>query len=214
MTRTPFYTFARTLLPWFFHLVMPSRVRHAENLPEEGGVVLCCNHASMTDPLRLAYSQRRQIFFMAKEELFRNPVVKAVISGLGAFPVSRGRGDKRAISTAERLLKDGNVLGIFIEGTRSKDGSLQRPKPGAVLLAYRNGVPVLPCCITDTSGGVPGTFRTSIVSYGRPIPPEELGIRNGTPSELRSASRMVMGKIAALREESLEGLALRRTSTK
>lgn len=204
MKRTPFYTAARALLPWLFQLLMPSRVHHAENLPKQGGVVLCCNHASMTDPLRLAYSQRRQIFFMAKEELFHNPLVRAVISGLGAFPVARGRSDKQAITTAQQLLQDGNVLGIFLEGTRSRDGSLQRPKPGAVLLAYRNGVPILPCCITAKGGGLPGVFRTSIVSYGRLIPPEDLGIQNGTPSELRNASRMVMGKIAELREESLE----------
>ena len=212
MKRTPLYTFARTLLPWLFQLLMPSRVYHAQNMPKQGGVVLCCNHASMTDPLRLAYSQRRQIFFMAKEELFRNPLVKFVITALGAFPVSRGRGDKQAISNAEQLLKDGNVLGIFIEGTRSKDGSLQRPKPGAVLLAYRSGVPVLPCCITAKEGGLPGTFRTSIVSYGKPIAPEELGIENGTPSELRNASRMVMDKIAELREKSLEEFALKKMS--
>lgn len=212
MKRTSLYTFARTLLPWFFQMLMPSRIHHAENMPKEGGVVLCCNHASMTDPLRLAYSQRRQIFFMAKEELFRNSFVKAVITALGAFPVARGRGDKQAISTAERLLKDGNVLGIFIEGTRSKDGSLQRPKSGAVMLAYRSGVPVLPCCITARDGGLPGTFRTSIVSFGKPIAPEELGIGNGTPSELRDASRMVMDRIAELREKSLEEFALKNMS--
>lgn len=212
MKHTWLYTFVRTLLPWFFRLLMPGRVLHAEYMPQQGGVVLCCNHASMTDPVRLAYSLRRQIFFMAKKELFHNKFVSAVITALGAFPVARGRGDKQAISTAARLLRDGNVLGIFIEGTRSRDGSLLRPKPGAVLLAYRNNVPILPCCITAKDGGVPGPFRKSLISFGKPIYPEKLGIQDGTPSELRSASRMIMEKIAELREESLEEFQLKRLS--
>lgn len=212
MKRTPLYTFARTVLPWLFRILMPGRVENAENMPKQGGVVLCCNHASMTDPVRLAYTQRRQIFFMAKEELFRNKFVNFIITSLGAFPVSRGKGDKQAILTAAELLKGGNVLGIFIEGTRSKDGNLLRPKSGAVLLAYRNGVPVLPCCITANNGRVPGPFRMSTISYGKPIPPEELGIQNGTPSELREASRMVMERIAALREKSLQEISMKRIS--
>ncbi|MCI1956570.1 MAG: 1-acyl-sn-glycerol-3-phosphate acyltransferase [Oscillospiraceae bacterium] len=203
MKGTLLYTLARALLPWFFRTVMPIRVRGAENLPKTGKVILCCNHASMTDPLRLAYSQRRQIYFMAKEELFRNRLVGAVIGALGAFPVSRGRGDKGAINKARVHLKEGHVLGLFIEGTRSKDGRLLRPKAGAAMLAKTCDAPIVPCCITARGGGLPKPFRTCIVSFGKLIPPEALGVKAGTPSELRSASQYVMDRIAALRESNL-----------
>ena len=201
--RMPFYAFARSCLPWLFHTLMPMRVRNAGYLPETGAVILCCNHASMSDPLRLAYSQRRQIYFMAKAELFENRLVAAVIGGLGAFPVRRGKSDKQAIGAAERHLKEGHVLGVFIEGTRSPDGNLLRPKPGAVMLAHACGAPILPCCITARGGGVPKLFRRCLVTYGPPIPPGELGIEKGTPSEYRDASRMVMARIEAIREENL-----------
>jgi 1-acyl-sn-glycerol-3-phosphate acyltransferase len=203
MKRTPLYALARTLLPWLFRTLFPMRVRDGKNMPKTGRVILCCNHSSMSDPLRLAYSQRRQIYFMSKAELFRNRFVGAVIGALGAFSVSRGTGDKQAINTAKVLLEKEQVLGIFIEGTRSKDGNFLSPKSGAVMLAHSCGAPILPCCITAGGGGVPKLFRRCTVSYGELIRPEELGIRAGSPSEYRAASRFVMDKIVALRERDL-----------
>ena len=207
MKRTPFYAFARTFLPWFFRLVIPMRVRGADRVPASGNAILCCNHASMTDPLRLAYSQKRQIYFMAKEELFRNPFVAAVIGALGAFPVTRGRGDKAAISTAKTILDNGRLLGIFVEGTRSRTGEFLRPKPGAVMLAHNCSAPIVPCCITPKSGKLPRLFHLCYVSYGSPISPQELGIKNGTPSEYRNASLLVMERIASLREGDRKRMA-------
>ena len=206
MKRTPLYTFARFFLPWLFRIIVPLKVNGADNMPKNGGVIVCCNHASMTDPLRLAYSQRRQIYFMSKIELFKNKFVGFIIRALGAFTVSRGTGDKDAIDTARKILDGNGVLGIFIEGTRSKDGKLQRPKSGAVRLASKCNASILPCCITAKKGALPRAFHTSIVSYGKPISPEELNIQNGTPSEYRAASRLVMGRIAELRERDLKKL--------
>lgn len=204
MKGTPLYSMARTVLPWLFRILMPIRIRNSQNMPQSGKVILCCNHASMTDPVRLAFCVKRQIFYMAKAELFHNKFVSAVISSLGAFPVSRGKGDKGAINAAQKHLNSGHVLGLFIEGTRSKDGNLQRPKPGAVMLAKSCNAPILPCCITAKNGGLPKLFRPCIVSFGKLIPPEELGIENGTPTELRNASQYVMSRIAELRESSLK----------
>ena len=203
MKRTPLYTFARTLLPWLFRTLFPMNVRDRKKMPKTGRVILCCNHVSMSDPLRLAYSQRRQIFFMSKAELYKNKFVGFIIGALGAFSVSRGTGDKRAINTAKQLLENEQVIGIFIEGTRSKDGNLLSPKSGAVMLAHSCNTPILPCCITARNGGLPKPFRKCLVSYGDLIRPEELLIKEGTPSEYRAASRFVMEKIAALREKDL-----------
>ena len=182
---------------------MPIRVRGIENLPKNSRTILCCNHMSMSDPLRVAYSQKQQIYFMAKKELFHNKLISVVISGLGAFPVSRGKGDKTAIYRAKDILNQGGILGIFIEGTRSKDGNFLRPKSGAVMLAHLCHAPVVPCCITPKKGRLPRLFHACYVSYGAPISEEELGIQNGTPSEYRKASLLVMQRIARLREEDL-----------
>lgn len=210
MKRTPLYTFARTFLPWLFRLIIPLHVNNADYMPKSGKVIICCNHASMTDPLRLAYSQRRQIYFMSKIELFQNKFVGFIIRALGAFPVSRGKGDKNAMNTAKEILDKGGVLGVFIEGTRSKDGNFLRPKSGAVMLANTCGAPILPCCITAKKGKLPKSFHMSMVSYGKIIQPEELEIQNGTPSEYRAASRLVMERIAELREKDLKIYANRK----
>jgi 1-acyl-sn-glycerol-3-phosphate acyltransferase len=201
------YNFAFHGLRWFFCTLMPFRVRNNERMPQSGGVILCSNHLSNTDPIRVAYSQTRQINFMAKAELFHFRPVGAVLRALGAFPVVRGKGDKSAINTAHEILRRGDVLGIFIEGTRSRDGNLLPPKSGAVLIAHNCNVPILPCCITAKNGGLPKLFRRCIISYGELIRPEELQIEHGTPSELRAASKLVMSRIAALREESLKEFA-------
>lgn len=204
MENTRLYRFAKTFLPWFFRSTMPFLVHDAGNMPQTGAVILCCNHASNTDPIRLAYTQKRQIFYMAKEELFRNRFLAHLLHRLGAFPVARGKSDIGAVNLARRHLQEGDVLGLFIEGTRSKDGNLQRPKAGAAMLAANCRVPILPCCITAKGGGVPKMFRKVIIAYGELIQPEELGIHNGTPGEYRAASQMVMERIAALREKSLK----------
>ena len=203
MKGTPLYTFARRLLPWFFRILMPVRIENAQYIPASGKLVLCCNHASMTDPVRLAFTTRRQIFFMAKEELFENSFVSSVITALGAFPVSRGKGDQGAIGTAQEILGEDGILGIFIEGTRSKDGNLLRPKSGAVRVAASCGAPILPCCITPEKGKLPRLFRTCRISFGKPISPEELNVAEGTSLEYRNASRMVMDRIRELRENDL-----------
>lgn len=203
----PLYAFARACLGWIFYVFMPFRVRNRGYMPKSGGVILCSNHMSNTDPIRIGYSQKREIFYMAKQELFRNRFVGAVLGALGAFPVARGKGDRGAINLAQKHLMDGDVLGLFIEGTRSKDGNLLQPKSGAVMLAHSCNVPILPCCITAKGGGLPKLFRPCLVVYGKPIMPEELSIHNGTPSEFRAASKFVMSRIAAMREQSLKELA-------
>ena len=103
-------------------------------LPERGCIV-CCNHLSNFDPVLLALTQRRPINYMAKAELFKNPLLGWLIRQLGAFPVQRGAGDGKAIQEAEKVIEEGRLLGIFIEGTRSKTGEFLRPKSGAAIIA-------------------------------------------------------------------------------
>lgn len=137
---------------------MPMKVHNKENLPKEGRVVICCNHTSMKDPILISLAHNRMVRYMAKAELFQNKFVSFVISNLGAFPVQRGRGDTGALDVAKSILEKEGVLGIFIEGTRSKDGKLGQPKPGAVMLAYEAMLQFFPCALPQKMPAVPVFF--------------------------------------------------------
>ena len=112
---------------FWFHLELHGR----ENEPKEGGYILASNHCSAIDPMIVCQGIRHsEIHFMAKAELFDIPVLKHVIRWLNAFPVSRGSGDLTPINTSIQVIQDKEILGIFPEGTRSKDGNLLRFKSG------------------------------------------------------------------------------------
>lgn len=117
--------------------------------------------------------------------------------------MQRGKGDVEAIDSAAELLHEECAIGVFIEGTRSKDGELGKPKAGAVMLAYQNQAPILPVCITPVGSKKPRLFHRTIISIGELIPCEQLGIQEGTGVEFRNASRLVMDKIRELRERDL-----------
>ena len=197
------YRMCLIVMPFFYRIFCPLSIRSCGETPE-GGFILCCNHFSLNDPFYLAIAhKKRKIHFMAKEELFKNKLLAAAITSLGAFPVSRGNSDRSAIVRAKEIVEEGNVLGIFIEGTRSKTGELQKPKSGAALIAYQTNAPVLPMCITPRGGTTKKLFRRVKISSGKRITPEELGIVSGTSKEIRNAARLIMDRIAELRAEDL-----------
>lgn len=206
--KTALYMVGQIVLWWYFHLVFRMKVVGAENVPKVGPVLLCSNHLAKRDPVLLGLSQKRQVFYMAKEELFRNKFLGGLFRKLGAFPVKRGTGGSDALEDAYALLKQNGVVGVFIEGHRSKDGKLQKPKTGAALLAYETKAPVVPVCITAEDGGRPGPFKRTLIRFGKPIPAEELNIKDDSSMQLRRASRTIMSRIADLREESLKDLGL------
>ena len=141
---------------------------------------------------------------MAKVELFKNPVMGWIYRHLGAFPVTRGAGDGKAINEAEKIVAEGNLLGIFIEGTRSKTGEFLRPRSGASIVASQMNVPVIPVCITPKKKKI-RAFQKVCVSVGKPLSVEELGLSGEVGGEAyRAASRMIMGEIQKLREKDLE----------
>ncbi len=206
--KTWLYQIGQIILWGYFHVVFRMKVVGAENMPMQGPVLLCSNHLAKRDPVLLGLSQKRQIFYMAKEELFQNWFLGGLFRKLGAFPVKRGTGGSDALEDAYVLLKENGVVGVFIEGHRSKDGKLQKPKTGAALLAYETKVPVVPVCITAGDGGRPGPFKRTMIRFGKPISPEELNIKDDSSMQLRRASRTIMGRIAELRAESLKALGL------
>lgn len=202
------YAIGWAVLCLFYYPVFRIRVHGRENIPKSGPVLLCSNHMAKRDPVMLGVAQGRAVFYMAKEELFRNRFLGWLLRNLGAFPVIRGSGGTDALENAYRLLDDNAMVGIFIEGHRSKDGLLQRPKTGAALLAYRTKAPIVPVCITTGDGGLPKKFKRHVINIGKPIPAESLNIKDDSSLELRRASRAIMKEIAALREETLKELGL------
>ena len=205
--RTPLYGLGKVVAQPFVRPFIPYIVKGRENVPLDRNFILCSNHLGISDPLRLASIERRQIYFLSKAELFRNKPLAWLLRSLGCIPVERGRGDLGAIDHAGEVLKRGDLMGIFIEGTRSRDGELGQPKAGAVMLAHQHNVPIIPVCITPVGSKRPKLFHRAVVSYGELITPEALGIHEGKGVEYRTASRIVMGKIAEMRERDLKELA-------
>jgi 1-acyl-sn-glycerol-3-phosphate acyltransferase len=165
-------------LSWpLLHLVYRLRPRGLENLPADGGFVLACNHVSSLDPwpLGLPLWPSRQLRFMAKSELYWWPLT-IVLNGAGAFPVRRGQRDTQAIETAVELVRGGNVVAMFPEGTRRTKGLVKRfearPRAGAARIALEGGVPLVPAAVTGTDGL---TRLTPIrVAYGPPVDIDDL----------------------------------------
>ncbi|MDO5707474.1 MAG: lysophospholipid acyltransferase family protein [Andreesenia angusta] len=129
----------------FYKLSFGVTVKGKENIPKEGGVILCSNHSSNFDPIALAIlTTKRHVHFMAKKELFENKLLKKLMDNVGTFPIDREGNDLKAIKTALRILKNDGVVGIFPEGTRTKDMDLTKAKGGVTMIAIKAQVPIVP----------------------------------------------------------------------
>ena len=120
-----------------------------EHIPE-GGVILASNHRSFLDPFAIGCCLGRPIYFVAKQELFKNPLLGWILNCLGAFPVKRGASDEESVDTSLALLESGQAVVIFPEGTRIRTGSLASPKRGVGRLALQSGKPVVPIAVTNS----------------------------------------------------------------
>ncbi len=198
-----FYKIVRIIAVPFIKLFTPCKFIGKHNVPKEGALLLCSNHGAYKDPVLMALVQKRQVYFMAKQELFKKKAAALFIRNLGAFPIERAGGTE-GIRGGLSVLELGGVVGIFIEGTRSKTGELLRPKPGVTMLAYETGATVIPMAIVGKGGKPARAFTRTIVNIGRPITIEELGMRDSSGLEMRKASRKIMDEIKALRNEALE----------
>lgn len=197
------YAIGRVVCTPIFKLFYRYKPINNHTIPDKGGFIVACNHLSYSDPVLLGLSQKRRLFFMAKSELFRNKFFAALIRALGAFPVERGAGDNKAIKTGSDLIKDGEIMTIFLEGGRTKTGELMRPRSGCALVAQQMQVPVIPACITIV-GNPKYTFSKRVIHFGEPLTPEMLGLTpNGGRRELKDASNRIMAEIKKMREQDL-----------
>ncbi|MDR3344650.1 MAG: 1-acyl-sn-glycerol-3-phosphate acyltransferase [Oscillospiraceae bacterium] len=185
-------------LPLFYK---PLRISGTENIPLSGALIVACNHINSRDaaPIMAAAINTREIRFMAKDDLFDNPLVAYFFRRMGTFPVKRGIGARPAMDYARRLLEDGRAVGIFPEGARSPDGTPQEPRTGIAKLAQQTGADILPAAVYSPlrgSFGQPITLR-----FGELIPNGTIDFGDGRSQGRRSATAQIMGKIVKLWEQ-------------
>lgn len=195
-----FYYIARVAVYIVLMIFYKPRFEGLENVPKDKGFILVSNHISNFDPIFVAVKVKPRCYFMAKEELFRNPFVSLIIRGLGAFPVSRGKGDTAAVEKAVGYVKEGKVVAIFPEGHRSPDGKLQKLKSGAVVIAAETGGGMQPCIVKK---GEKKGLRTPVtIRYGKFITHEQLGLTGRTPSQIRAANKLLTRTLSGLLEDT------------
>ncbi len=161
-----------------YKLIFRGKLVGRENIPQKGSFILVSNHGSLLDPPLLGHAVGRNISFMAKSELFRIPLIGFIIKSCGAYPVKRGIVDKTTIKIACEKLSNNNSIGIFIDGTRQKDGRVNKPKQGAALLSFKNQKLLLPVAINNSHRLVRFKFfipffTKIVIKVGKPINPPE-----------------------------------------
>ncbi len=147
-------------------------VEGSEHLPATGGCIIASTHTHGPDYVILGYAAPRQIYYMAKAELFQiHRWLSKFLWSVGTFPVQRGRSDMGAIQAAERLIKEGHALGMFPEGTRSPDGNLTKGKTGAARIAAQTGVAVVPAAVINAQALFTQLGRRPVITvrFGPPI---------------------------------------------
>ncbi|AQL30345.1 1-acyl-sn-glycerol-3-phosphate acyltransferase [Prochlorococcus marinus str. XMU1401] len=167
-----------------------------ENIPQKNSYIMVSNHGSLLDPPLLGHALRRNISFMAKAELFKIPVLGFIIKACGAYPVKRGIVDKNTIKTACKKLSNENCIGIFIDGTRQKNGRVNKPKQGAALLAFKNQKLLLPVAIVNSHRLIRfkffiPLFSKIVIKVGEPVQPPQSSSKN----DLNSVTIYLQDKI-------------------
>jgi 1-acyl-sn-glycerol-3-phosphate acyltransferase len=145
------------------------RVYGRERVPSAGGVVLALNHFSWLDPIAFGAASPRTIYYMAKIEAHRVPGLGQIMRGFGAFSVRRGESDREAVRTMRRVVRDGEALGLFVEGTRQRSGVPGTLQPGASMAALQEDVPVVPGAIHGSHTWRPGNFHPVSIAWGDPM---------------------------------------------
>jgi len=171
---TLFWRFCRTVARVFTILTFDFKSYGVKNVPKTGGALMISNHQSYLDPVLLGVNLPRPLSYLAKSELFRNRFLSWLITSLRAFPVRQGKGDKAAIEETIRRLREGHMLNIFPEGTRTEDGEIAPIQRGAALVVRRANVPIVPAVIHGSFDAWPykqKLFRARpiCVLYGKPL---------------------------------------------
>ncbi|MEW9674701.1 lysophospholipid acyltransferase family protein [Lentibacillus sp. L22] len=189
-----FYHFAKVIVSLIFFPLYRIHVIGKNNVPSSGPVIICSNHISNLDPPVVGITSPREIYFMAKGELFNKRFLNKLLSAFHAFPVKRGMSDRNALRKGLNILKEGHTLGLFPEGTRSKTGELGEPLAGAGFFALRSNATIVPCFIS----GPYKPFHKQTVIYGKPMNIE--AYRN-SKSSAKECAEAIMAEIKLLKDQ-------------
>lgn len=213
-------------LYWVFKVILTPimtvafrpRIEGMSNVPKSGGALLACNHTSYLDWLLLPLVVRlRRISFLAKMEYFTRGGVKGRLqayffTATGQVPIDRAGADAStaALRTAARLLKEGRLVGVFPEGTRTRDGRLNRGRTGVARMAAATGAPVIPCATVGTFAIAPPGAKVPrpkkiAVRFGEPMPPVCPTGAQPTAEQLRSWTDELMARICAMSGQEFSG---------
>ena len=201
---------ARVVIQTWFKPMMRLRVYGGDRVPE-GAAVIASNHIAGDDPIVLGMSSHRSIRYMAKIELWRIPVLRAVIPHTGAFPVDRGNADRTTIMQARSVLRNGQLLGIFVEGTRQTTDEIGAARTGAAMCAVLEQARIIPACLIGTDHHGRNPFHRAAVAWGTPI--DVSGVprgREGLPCD-RPGARGGAARIARVPVRSATGSGSRVT---
>ena len=170
-----------------YKYIFRGRLIGRENIPKKDSFIMVSNHGSLLDPPLLGHALGRNISFMAKAELFKIPLLGFLIKACGAYPVNRGIADKNTIKTACAKLSNNKSIGIFIDGTRQKNGRVNKPKQGAALLAFKNQKLLLPVAIVNSHRLIRFKFcipffSKIVIKVGKPVQPPQSSSRNDLSS--------------------------------
>ena len=165
-----------------YKFVFTGKLIGRENIPQKDSFIMVSNHGSLLDPPLLGHALGRNISFMAKAELFKIPFLGFIIKACGAYPVKRGIADKNTIKIACKKLSNNNCIGIFIDGTRQKNGRVNKPKKGAALLAFKNQKLLLPVAIVNSHKLIRfklfiPLFSKIVIKVGKPVQPPQSSSR-------------------------------------
>jgi 1-acyl-sn-glycerol-3-phosphate acyltransferase len=197
-----FYDFARAMTGAWCYGPLRMQVFGVENVPHDGPLVVACNHVSYVDPVALGVALPRRVWYMAKAELFRIPLLGPTIAALGAYPVDRGKGDVAAIRGSLRILKEGKAVGVFPEGTRNLHGDAP-VHTGVALLASLAKAPVLPAFVRG--GDRAKQLGKLSVAFGEPMSLAQSENGKASRDELANWANAVMARIRALGEKLERG---------
>lgn len=205
------YEVAHPVVSWVARWCCSLEVVGRERVPAEGGVIVAANHVSYLDIPIVGCALARRADFLAKDDLFRQPVVAWFFRRLGGVPIRRGTVDRAALAEVERRLRAGRLVVMYPEGTRSPDERLRDPKPGVGMLAVRTGVPVVPAYVAGTGEAWPPgakwlRCRPITVVFGEPMQwRNDVARGDDEPSAKRryqEVSQEIMGRIAELQREA------------
>jgi len=194
------YWFCHFLINMYMRTLGRLRLTGQDKIPAEDGLIIASNHIARADPFLLGSAVPRELWFMAKKELFKPFLLGRFISKVNAFPVDRFSFDIEVIKKSISFLKQGKALIMFPEGTRSKDGQIKEGKIGVGMLAHKAGVPIVPAYIENTGKAWWNLFlgKRMRVSFGDIIDREWICSRQGNKEGYKEITALLMDKIREL----------------